>query len=443
MNIKMRWLLFATVISVSSVSAQTGYANIEEGKPMKAMTFKNIKYFKKTQASLKDFKGKWLILDFWTEECAACIAAMPALNQLQVKFASDVQFLSVGYDCNGCRIQSLYEKYRAKFNLTMPISFDSAIFKQFELTEFPRIVAVDPKGIVRGITVELDEKDVQNLLTKGKLYKPSVNGFEALGLLKYNRKLPLLSYGNGGEDTAYLYRSTFAKWYKTIPSGVLTNNGLHFDNGQKYEALGFELWQLYTLAYFGRREDAYYPNPEDTAYYCRIWPKPLLLLSDSGLFKGNFAKEMNTFCYAAYVPTGKNISFFRRALKNDLNNYFGFDANVEERKMPYYKLVRFNNGIILKTSGKPKELKLYGLMGFDATNISIVQLVNLLLYKNRHIPIADETGIDYQIDISIKDCLLNDIDQVRKALQQNGLDLILSEKKMKVLVIRDGKSENN
>jgi hypothetical protein len=48
----------------------------------------------------------------------------------------------------------------------------------------------------------------------------------------------------------------------------------------------------------------------------------------------------------------------------------------------------------------------------------------------------DETGIQGNIDLEM-DCIWTDLNDVKKELRKNGLDLVKGEKKLKVLVIRD------
>jgi hypothetical protein len=52
----------------------------EVGKPCPDFTLHNIEYYSKKEASVKDFRGKWLILDFWNKGCGACIASFPKIN---------------------------------------------------------------------------------------------------------------------------------------------------------------------------------------------------------------------------------------------------------------------------------------------------------------------------------------------------------------------------
>lgn len=53
-----------------------------------------------TRSSLADFRGKVLVIDVWATWCAPCIAAVPALRQMQQQFAGNPHFamLSLSLD---------------------------------------------------------------------------------------------------------------------------------------------------------------------------------------------------------------------------------------------------------------------------------------------------------------------------------------------------------
>ena len=62
--------------------------------PVKApyIEFKNIL---DKNMSLNDFKGQWIVLNFWATWCAPCLDEIPDLNRLQREYADDLVILSV------------------------------------------------------------------------------------------------------------------------------------------------------------------------------------------------------------------------------------------------------------------------------------------------------------------------------------------------------------
>src|SRR6266487_544306 len=91
----------------------------EIGKPCPDFTLNGILNYPKSKASLQDFKGKWLILDFWSRGCSACIASFPKLNELTKEFKDKAQIVLVGIDENDKLIRKMYEKFRQKYDLSL------------------------------------------------------------------------------------------------------------------------------------------------------------------------------------------------------------------------------------------------------------------------------------------------------------------------------------
>lgn len=79
--------------------------------------------YKSDTASLKDLKGKMVILDFWGPYCKSCIKAMPKLDSLQNVFKENVQFIMVtessGNELNSKALSQLFSKWK-KIGLFVP-----------------------------------------------------------------------------------------------------------------------------------------------------------------------------------------------------------------------------------------------------------------------------------------------------------------------------------
>jgi thiol-disulfide isomerase/thioredoxin len=51
-----------------------------------------------TTAKISHFKGKLLIINFWSTSCGTCITALPKVESLQKEYKDQVYFLSVSYE---------------------------------------------------------------------------------------------------------------------------------------------------------------------------------------------------------------------------------------------------------------------------------------------------------------------------------------------------------
>jgi thiol-disulfide isomerase/thioredoxin len=132
------------------------------GKPIGKFLLNDVRYYSKTSVTHDDFKGKWLILDFWNASCMVCLQAMPKMDSLQQKLTDNTQVMMVGYtgtqyhqvtrESDEKKIKELYERVKSNAKFNLPSAFDSTLFHRFDIAPCPYILIVDPEGIVRGIT---------------------------------------------------------------------------------------------------------------------------------------------------------------------------------------------------------------------------------------------------------------------------------------------------
>lgn len=96
---------------------------------------------------LSDLKGKIVVINFWFEACAPCIAELPALNKLVEEYdKKDVVFIAFGRDSES-EIKNFttsktfnYKMVSGKFDISMEYCVISG---------WPMNLVLDKKGIVR------------------------------------------------------------------------------------------------------------------------------------------------------------------------------------------------------------------------------------------------------------------------------------------------------
>lgn len=426
----------------------------EIGRPFPQFVFDQIIFYKKKSASINDFKGKWLILDFWAKNCSSCISNFPVINDEQQKFSDSVQFLMVTYNDDEHQHKPLYTKYHDKLHLSMPCAFldSSVIYEHFNVGLLPHAIIIDPQGIVRVRTVKVSQEKLSALLEgKNPVFTTASydDGKQNKNKFSYNPRLPFLEYGNGGIDSIFLYRSLLSKWSPNVPQAS-NEQLIHSDRENKvfndkgrFEGLGLDLSILYRLAYFGRLSNYF---DRDTNQLGKCWPNPILEIRDSSLFRYDYATGENIFCYSLIVPPDKATSdYMMTIMRNDLKNYFGFNVIIETRSMPYWKLVATDKAKIkLRSKGGPvictdngKPWQELSFRNFEMSRFIVsVETYSGVTYNGT--PLIDETGIIDKIDIDV-DWLKNDLNSVQEALKKNGLELVKSEKDMKCIILRDPK----
>lgn len=106
--------------------------------------------------SLTDFRGKWVILDFWGSWCIWCIRGIPELKDAYQKYGD--QLVIVGIDCNESQEdwRAGVKKYELPWvNVYCP-NEDFNILQSYGVEGFPTKAIVSPTGVLENITVGHD-----------------------------------------------------------------------------------------------------------------------------------------------------------------------------------------------------------------------------------------------------------------------------------------------
>lgn len=241
---------------------------------------------------LSAFKGKLLILDFWSTSCGACIQAMPRLDSLANLYKNQLVILPVTTE-KAERITAFQRSNGFlkgwKFRTVVE---DKNLHALFPHRLLPHEAWIDPTGKVLGFTEAADVTAAaieQALAGKGLTAAPKAD------ILDYDRHKPLLVAGNGGSDTAYRYRSVITGLLQGLPSGM----GFSYDSLKRMtivRATNVSARQLYTLVFKGLRS-----------------------LPDTQVDLGNVS---GLYCYELDLPQA-SPGLVRQSIREDLDRFFG------------------------------------------------------------------------------------------------------------------------
>ncbi|WP_083322134.1 TlpA family protein disulfide reductase [Hymenobacter lapidarius] len=114
------------------------------GKPAPAFKLVN---FAKAPVQLSSYRGKTVLLDFWTTSCSPCIAAMPEIQHLQDEYAKQgFVVLGVLMDPKSAeRAQGIMKRQRARYATVLG---SEAVEAAYQLNSFPRYVLIGKNGKV-------------------------------------------------------------------------------------------------------------------------------------------------------------------------------------------------------------------------------------------------------------------------------------------------------
>ncbi len=173
LNRQFLWVVLCAlpVFSANHAWSQAKKTYPEVGQLCPDFQFNELQYHAQVTAQRDDFKGKYLILDFWNRYCAACLNAMPKMDSIRRGFSAHVEVIMVGY--TGSRyskrsdnklIRKLYEENRTEEGLNLPIAYDSVLFHRFNIGACPYIIVLDRESKVVAITTSINAKQLEELL---------------------------------------------------------------------------------------------------------------------------------------------------------------------------------------------------------------------------------------------------------------------------------------
>ena len=131
--------------------------------------------------SLKDFRGGFLLLDFWTFCCVNCLHVLEELRPLESRYADVLTVVGVhspkfAHETIAASVVAAVERYEVHH----PVLDDPELttWKQYAVRAWPTLVLVDPEGYV--VHVASGEGHVDGL---GRLLAELVAEHDAKGTL--------------------------------------------------------------------------------------------------------------------------------------------------------------------------------------------------------------------------------------------------------------------
>lgn len=147
------------------------------GDTMPNVKILNLHDYKSTEVKISDFKGKLLILDFWSTWCSNCLAAFPREDSLAVQFKKDLAIVLVnsdfktGDDWN--RISYTFKRgYKPEY---MPVAYNDTILNALlKHHTLPHYVWINSNGVICAITGarQITAKNIQSVLKGERISLP-------------------------------------------------------------------------------------------------------------------------------------------------------------------------------------------------------------------------------------------------------------------------------
>ena len=140
----MRTLLLAMLLTANLLPALAVAASaVVSGQPAPDFVLKNTAG---ENVRLSESRGDVVLLSFWAGWCGRCSDQLAQLDQLQKSYAArGVRVIAVNIDRDGQPVRDA----ASRLNLLMLQDSDQSVARQYELSDLPMTVLVDPHGKIR------------------------------------------------------------------------------------------------------------------------------------------------------------------------------------------------------------------------------------------------------------------------------------------------------
>ena len=141
-------LLIAIAITMAIILPPSQALAKEDKHIASDFTLKNLDG---NDVSLRQFRGKYLLINFWATWCGPCKIEMPSLEQLYRQFKSErFDMLGISNDMFGKRVVKPYVLAK---KITFPMLLDQrmTVSRQYGIVSLPTTILIDPQGIIIGV----------------------------------------------------------------------------------------------------------------------------------------------------------------------------------------------------------------------------------------------------------------------------------------------------
>ncbi len=124
-----------------------------------------------TERTLKDYRGKGIVLNFWATWCAPCVREMPQLDRLSALVKGNgIDVLTVSEDRKGMQLApKFYEKNNLR-DLPVLIDDKSGLSRALSVQGLPTTVLIDENGVEIGRVLGIAEWDSPEIVNFVRTY---------------------------------------------------------------------------------------------------------------------------------------------------------------------------------------------------------------------------------------------------------------------------------
>ena len=416
--LKLRLILFLSILLPLMAIGQ-----LERGDKVPEITLSKLLNHTDSSVRLSAFKGKLVLLDFWTFYCPVCLDAFPKLDSLQQKYKDRIQIIAVNAATQKATLAFFEKRKKLHFPRFLMVTEDTILSQLFPRNFNPWMVWIDGNGIVKHMTLPGPdlELDIHAFLNGGKLLS------RELHYAKPDPGKPLIAKENGRWLSKIRYYSTISNCINEVSVG----NQIIADDGKgepgELTANCKSVVELLVDAHAEGSSERFLLganiqlNVKDSTRFIRpIDPR-----------KQDSWQDSNSYTYQLSIP-GKNKAQLCEIFKTHVQNYFNVESFVEKRTVRTLGVIKTGEpSILVAVPDSAFQVmpfySLHSLMRQNALQQKIPGFINGV----------DSLGM--QTMVRIKDKTINhmNIADLEKELKLNGFALVTREWLTDVLVINE------
>ena len=445
--------LIATISIVCVCISSNGQSNLSKinrigiGDEVPAnLPLINLVNYPESNAYVSDFKGKWLILDYWFTGCGPCIQSWPKLMELQKKFSGKIQIMSVNHMQNKKTVEAFIKKRNLESNepFSIPsVTGDTVVYKVLPPFGYPSVVWIDPQGVYRASTdgADLNEENIKSALENKNIQTLVAN------TSFMNLKRPLFIDGNGGTGQQMLWYSTVSKYSTKVTDGaeIMSADSSGYVIAAIHKPIVDLIMRAYSEGPLGYGLVNYVRLPR-TRMELRVKDSKRLWPIGGGERPIN---DLYTYQLISYAP--QTMHQLKETMRDDLRKYFHLEMKWEKVKKECLVLTAEDTTLLGDKSNKKP---VYGYNKNGSNFLRDVPVYNFFGYLTEYIggiynefngyPLVNETNFKGGLDLVFENVtaqnnheIFADYKKLNAVLAKYKMRLNLEVREIDVLIVTD------